>query len=232
MQALNAISGFASEDAQFHSAQLVPATSQDQPLARASLDLSDATEFAAPLRQLLAGSTDLPAVTEPSHWTGVSAMAVIEAAASEMAHMGQARFDGALTASLTALRVGGEGVAGAAAAAMEPGGTLRSLSAWLEATFSPGMRQAAAEVFTEPAERAATYKRRFRQPCLSDPPSQTPPSLRSQSRLAQPASSPISPGGAVHAAVDMAAVQSDGSSSYVISRHFEYTSKRARFKAL
>ena len=140
-------------------------------------------------------------------------MAVIEAAVSEMAHMGQPRFDGALKASLDTLRVEGGGAAGAAAAAMEPGGALRSLSAWLQATFSPGMRQAAAEAFTEPAERAATYKRRFRQPSLYDPPSQTPPPLRSLSRLAQPASSPIRPGGAIHAAVDMAAVQSDGSSS-------------------
>ena len=174
-QALNAISGFASEDAQFQSAHLGAADAPFQPRIQAMLDLSDATELAAPLRQLLAGSLNLPATSEPSSWTRVEAIAVVGAAAAEMTHMGQTRCDSALAMSLVALQAGGDSETGAAAAALRPGGALRSLAAWLQASFSPGMRLAAVEAFPEPAERAATYKRRLRQPVWSESTASTDP---------------------------------------------------------
>ena len=164
VQALNVIAGFASEDAQFQSAQLVPTTSRYQPQTHVMLDLSDTTELTAPLRQLLAGSPNLPTISEPSSWSRVEAIAVVMAAAAEMSRMGQTRCDSALAMFLAALQARGDGEAEAAAAALRPGGVLRSLSAWLQASFSPGMRLAAVEAFPVPTERTATCRRRLRQP--------------------------------------------------------------------
>ena len=182
-------------------------------VAPVSADLSDAIEFTGPLRMLLAGSPQLPSTADPLGWSAVSASAVLHAVKTEVSVMGEQRFDARLRELLSVVQDGAPTAQRSMLDAMQSGGVLRQLAAWLHTSFSPGTRIAAPEAYPVPAERSDALRKRLR-PLQLDGNSFQPPPLRHVSRLPDMlTASPLTAGGNVQLAMDLSHLGSEGSSS-------------------